>query len=270
MTKPQILLTNDDGIHSPGLWAAAQELSKLGYVTVAAPRDQHSGAGRSVPSKSDGEVKPITLKIGGQEWTCYSVGASPAQTVNYGIFAILKNKPDLVVSAINYGENPSIDITMSGTVGAALEGASNGVPSLAVSIQLDNEDYLGYSDKVDFSTAAIFTRRFAKILLEKKMPEDVMALNVNVPSDATPQTAWRVTRLARHPYFVAYFKEPKEPGKHWTVDAHPAPHADDLADPTTDAGTFRTDGMVSVTPLSLDLTSRVDLNNLQDLFGTLD
>ncbi len=268
--KPQILLTNDDGIHSPGLWAAATELSKIGYVTVAAPREQHSGAGRSVPSKSDGEVKPITLNIGGQDWTCYAVGASPAQTVNYGIFAILKVKPDLVVSAINYGENPSIDITMSGTVGAALEGASRGIPSLAVSLQLLNEDYLGYSKEVDFSTAAIFTRRFAKVMLEKQMPSDVMVLNVNVPAHATPETGWRVTRLSRNPYFVAYFKEPSEPGKHWTVDAHPAPHADDLNDPTTDSGTFRNDGLVSVTPLSLDMTSRVDLNHLQDMIGPLD
>jgi len=64
MKKPQILLTNDDGIHSPGLWAAARELAKLGYVTVAAPREQHSGAGRSVPAWTDGEVKPTTLHIG--------------------------------------------------------------------------------------------------------------------------------------------------------------------------------------------------------------
>lgn len=268
--KPQILLTNDDGIHSPGLWAAAKELSKLGYVTVAAPREQHSGAGRSVPSKSDGEIKEIKLKIGDQEWTCYSVGASPAQTVNYGIFGILKYKPDLVVSAINYGENPSIDITMSGTVGAALEGASSGVPSLAVSVQLESQDYLGYSDEVDFTTSAIFTRRFAKILLDKKMPADVMALNVNVPSDATPETPWRVTRLARNPYFVAYYRDPKEHEKHRIVDGRPQPNEADLADSTTDVGTFRTDRMVSVTPLSLDLTSRVKLDDLQILFGELD
>ena len=64
MEKPQILLTNDDGINSPGLWAAAKALSALGYVTVAAPREQHSGAGRSVPPWSDGEIKPTQLMIG--------------------------------------------------------------------------------------------------------------------------------------------------------------------------------------------------------------
>ncbi|KAF0111307.1 MAG: 5'-nucleotidase [Chloroflexi bacterium] len=270
MKKPQILLVNDDGISSPGLWAAAKELSSLGYVTVAAPREQHSGAGRSVPAWSDGEIKPTLLKIGDQEWTCYAVGGSPAQSVQYGIFCILKVKPDLIVSGINYGENPAIDITLSGTVGAALEGASYGIPSLAVSIQLENEDYLGYSDQVDFSTAAIFTRRFAKILLEKQMPPDVMALNVNVPSRATPETPWRVTRLGRHSYFVPYLKEPVRPGEPPRLDARPMPHPDDMADVTTDVRAFKVEHIVSVTPLSLDLTSRVDLNDLQTLFGKLD
>ena len=207
MKKKQILLTNDDGISSPGLWAAARELSSLGFVTVAAPREQHSGAGRSVPPWSDGEIKPTQLKIGDQEWTCYAVGGSPAQSVQYGVFTILKEKPDLIVSGINYGENPAADITLSGTVGAALEGASYDVPALAVSLQLENEDYLGYSDEINFSTAAIFTRRFAKILLEKQMPEDVKALNVNVPSRATPDTPWKITRLGKHTYFVPYLKE---------------------------------------------------------------
>ena len=268
--RPHILLTNDDGIHSPGIWAAARELSRLGYVTVAAPREQHSGAGRSVPSTSDGKIDQLQLNIGDQDWTCYAVGASPAQVVQYGIFAIMKEKPDLVVSAINYGENPAIDVTMSGTVGAALEGASCGVPSLAVSIQLENEDYLGYSKEVNFSAAAVFTRRFARVLLEKEMPEDVMVLNVNVPSDATENTPWRVTRLSKHPYFKAYLRESKKPGGGWTVDARPDPHPDDLADPSTDAGTLKTDRLVSVTPLSLDLTSRVELSSLQGLIGKLD
>lgn len=269
-TKPQILLSNDDGILSPGLWAAARELSKLGYVTVAAPREQHSGAARSVPTWTDGEIKPTILQIGEQEWTCYAVGGSPAQAVQYGIFAIMQQKPDLVVSGINYGENPATDITLSGTVGAALEGAANGIPSLAVSLELDNEDYLGYSKETDFSTAAIFTRRFARILLEKKLPADVNVLNVNVPSSATPDTPWRVTHLARHGYFVPYIKKTDNPGDAPRIDASRAPHPDDLNDPTSDVGTFNKDRMVSVTPLSLDLTSRVDLADLQRSFGKLE
>ncbi|HNR01331.1 MAG TPA: 5'/3'-nucleotidase SurE [Anaerolineaceae bacterium] len=270
MKKPQILLSNDDGILSPGLWAAARELAKLGYVTVAAPREQHSGAGRSVPAWTDGEIKPTTLKIGDQEWTCYAVGGSPAQAVQYGVFAILKHKPDLVVSGINYGENPATDITLSGTVGVGLEAASYGIPALAVSLQLNNEDYLGYSRETDFSTAAIFTRRFAKLLLTRKMPADVHVLNINVPVSATPETPWRITRLGKHPYFVPYLKEPEKAGGIPRIDASPAPHPEDLDDPCTDVRTFRQEQIVSVTPLSLDLTSRVDLAELQRCFGALD
>ncbi len=267
--KIQILLSNDDGIHSPGLWAAAHELSKLGFVTVAAPREQHSGAGRSVPPWTDGEIKPTNLRIGDEDWVCYAVGGSPAQAVQYGVFGILKFKPDLVVSGINYGENPATDITLSGTVGAALEAASYGIPALAVSLQLGNEDYLGYSRETDFSTAAVFTRRFARILLEKQMPPDVMVLNVNVPLSATPDTPWRVTRLGLHPYFVPYLKPASTPGGIPRIDARPMPNAEDMADPLTDVRTFNIDRMVSVTPLSMDLTSRVDLQELQNSWGKL-
>ncbi len=262
MEKPQILLTNDDGIASPGLWAAAKALSALGFVTVAAPREQHSGAGRSVPAWSDGEIKPTQLMIGDQEWTCYAMGGSPAQSAQMGILQVLRRKPDLVVSGINYGENPSTDVTLSGTVGAALEAAASGIPALAVSLQLANEDYLGHSKDTDFSTAAFFTAKFAKVLLENKMPADVHALNVNVPIQATPQTPWRVTRLGRHSYFVAYLKESNGESR---IDAGPSPHPEDLADPATDVHALRVSHMVSVTPLSLDLTSRVSLDDLQKL-----
>lgn len=268
--KPQILLSNDDGILSPGLWAAARELSRLGYVTVAAPREQHSGAGRSVPSWTDGQIKPTTLQIGDQVWTCYAVGGSPAQAVQYGVFSILKQKPDLVVSAINYGENPGTDVTLSGTVGAALEAASYGIPALAVSLQLDNEDYLGYSREIDFTTAAVFTRRFARVLLEKQLPEDVHVLNVNIPSHATPETPWRVTHLSKHAFFVPFLRKYSNPGSIPRIDASPAPDAGDLNNRLSDVGTFITDKIISVTPLSLDLTSRVDLAELQRSFGNLD
>ena len=268
--RPQILLSNDDGILSPGLWAAASELAKIGYVTVAAPREQHSGAGRSVPAWTDGVIKPTILTIGDQEWTCYAVGGSPAQSVQYGIFAILKRKPDLVVSGINYGENPATDITLSGTVGAALEAASYGIPALAVSLQLKSEDFLGYSRETNFSTAAMFTRRFAQLLVNQKMPADVNVLNVNVPVGATPDTPWRMTRLAKHSYFTPYLKEPTEPNGIPRIDATRNPHPDDMSDPDTDVHVFNREKMVSVTPLSLDLTSRVDLAELQRSFGNLE
>ena len=112
--RKRILLTNDDGIESPGLWAAAEALSALGYVTVAAPRSQFSGAGRSHPFHSDGTIVPRQLQIGIQTWTAYAVGGSPAQAVMYAILDLLPDKPDLVVSGINYGENVGNGISISG------------------------------------------------------------------------------------------------------------------------------------------------------------
>ena len=112
----QILLTNDDGIQSPGLWAAAGALSELGYVHVVAPRDQFSGAGRSLPSTSDGIITPQPMQVNGKLWTVYSVGGTPAQAILHAICEILPERPDLVVSGINYGENLGVGITVSGTV----------------------------------------------------------------------------------------------------------------------------------------------------------
>ena len=114
-TKPHILLTNDDGIRSPGLWAAASELSKIGYVTVAAPREQSTGMGRSLPSTSDGVIRKEQVQVNGQSWDVYAVGGTPAQAVLHGVLEIVPHKPDLIVSGINYGENVGLGITISGT-----------------------------------------------------------------------------------------------------------------------------------------------------------
>ena len=129
----QILLTNDDGIHSPGLWSAAGALAQLGFVTVLAPREQYSGAGRSLPTNSDGIIETKEVRVNGQVWRVYAVGGSPAQAVLHGALEILPNKPDLVVSGINFGENLGTGITGSGTVGAAMEAAGLGIPSMAIS-----------------------------------------------------------------------------------------------------------------------------------------
>ena len=202
MEKPiQILLTNDDGIQSPGLWAAAGALSELGYVHVVAPRDQFSGAGRSLPSTSDGIITPQQMQVNGKMWTVYSVGGTPAQAILHAICEILPERPDLVVSGINYGENMGVGVTSSGTVGAAMEGAGNGIPALAVSLETDESDHLSYSTPIDFSAAAYFTAMFGHMMLNRQLPEDVDLLNVDVPCDATPDTPWEVTRLSRQTYF---------------------------------------------------------------------
>ncbi|RJP54834.1 MAG: 5'/3'-nucleotidase SurE [Anaerolineaceae bacterium] len=260
--QKQILLTNDDGIQSPGLWAAAEALSTLGYVTVAAPRNQSSGMGRSLPGTSDGIIQPETLVVHGQEWTVYAVGGSPAQAVLHAILEIMPQKPDLMVSGINYGENIGTGVTISGTVGAAMEGAALGYRALAVSLQTDQKYHLSYSRDVEFAAAAQFTLKFARMLLEKQFPEDVQLLKVEVPSDATIETPWEISRLTRQRYY-----EPLKPERtSWNVAANvgyrEAARLEDEAE-DTDAYVMRKKRRVAVTPLSLDLTSRVDLSALE-------
>ncbi|MCZ7548071.1 MAG: 5'/3'-nucleotidase SurE [Anaerolineales bacterium] len=262
MKKPQILLTNDDGIQSPGLWAAAEALSALGYVTVAAPREQSSGMGRSLPSTSSGVITPESLVVHGQTWTVYAVSGSPAQAVLHAILEIMPQRPDLVVSGINYGENIGTGVTVSGTVGAALEAAALGVRSLAVSLETQQQYHLSYSREIDFARAAQFTAKFARFLLDNSLPEDVNLLKVEVPSDATAETPWEMTRLTRQRYY-----DPLKPERDsWDVPA-PVGYREALRlekEPDgTDAFVVRKKRRVSVTPLSLDLTSRVDLAALE-------
>ncbi len=181
----QILLTNDDGIRSPGLWAAAEALSALGFVTVAAPRDQSSSTGRAMPNTSDGILREEEVRVNGQTWKVFAVGGTPAQAVQHGVLELLERPPDLVVAGINYGENVSTSITISGTVGAAMEGAAQGARALAVSLETDREHHLSHSEEVDFSVAAYFTARFAEMLLTSDPVFDMDLLKVDVPSNAT-------------------------------------------------------------------------------------
>jgi len=262
-SNKQILLTNDDGIHSPGLWEAARALGNLGFVTVVAPREQYSGAGRSLPTNSDGIIESKQVVVNDQSWTVYAVGGSPAQAVLHGGLEILPKKPDLVVSGINFGENVGVGITVSGTVGAALEAAGNGIPAIAISLETLIEHHYSLSDEVDFSVAAYFTQYFANILLNHQMPPDVDVLKIDVPRDATSVTPWEITRISRIQLFEAFaphrqsWSEPGRVGYRFSQEW-------DKAEPGTDIHAMRINKTVSVTPLSLDLTSRINLRDFED------
>ena len=259
----QILLTNDDGIQSPGLWAAAAALSSLGYVHVVAPRDQFSGAGRSMPSTSDGLIDTRQVQVNGKSWTVYSVGGTPAQAVQHAVCEILPEKPDLVVSGINYGENLGTGITVSGTVGAAMEAAGLGIRALAVSLETDQAHHLSYSTAVDFTAAAYFTLRFSRWLVQHSLPEDVHLLKVDVPCDATIDTPWSIARLALRNYF-----EPVRPQRtSWDVPEKVGYRAiGDLSqvERGSDVHVLRVLRQVAVVPLSLDMTARVNLAELAE------
>jgi 5'-nucleotidase len=263
--EPQILLTNDDGIQSPGLWAAAEALDELGFVTVAAPREQSSGTGRSFPSYYDGQITPEKLVVNGKEWTVHAVNGTPAMAVLYGIFSLIKSKPDLIVSGINYGLNVGSGVTISGTVGAALEGAAAGIPSLAISLETEKKYHESYSREINFQTAGYFTKFFSSRLLAKEMPPDVQVLKVEVPADATPDTPWQTTRLS-----TKRFYQPTGPGEIGSSGINQGIGYDiapdyDQSPPGTDSYSVINQRTVAVTPLSLDLTSRVDLEELRKL-----
>ncbi len=261
-TKPHILLTNDDGIRSPGLWAAAEALSKIGFVTVAAPREQASGSGRSMPPASDGAIREEEVEVGGQSWKVYAVGGSPAQAVQHAVLELMDDMPDLVVAGVNYGENLTTSITISGTVGAAMEGASFGIPAMAVSLEVDREHHLTYSEMVDFEVAAYFCQYFGGILLQGMLEEDVDLLKVDVPSSATRDTPWKMTHLDRARYYLPRGPERERLDEPGTVDYDIVGDAVDF-EPGSDAYVLRVERVVSVTPISLDLTSRIKLGELE-------
>ncbi len=165
---------------------------------------------------------------------------------------------------INYGENVGADITVSGTVGAALEGAANGLPALAVSLQTPKRMHTSPSEEVDFAAAVHFTNLFACYLLEISLPFDVDVLKVDLPSDVTPDAAWRLTRVSRHTYFV-----PLPPGRDdlaqpARIDYEALPHPE-RTEPDSDIYALAVDHVVSVAPLSYDLTSRVDRGAMEEL-----
>ncbi len=259
--KPLILLTNDDGLFSPGLRASVEAVMDLGDLLIIAPSTQQSGMGRSLPGTTPGSIHPEKLQIAGREFDAYSFPGSPAQCVMYGTVELASRKVDLVISGVNYGENLGTGSTVSGTIGAALQGADMGIPAMAVSLEVSKEFHYttNYGD-VDWSVAKKMTTEFAKLMLENELPFDVDVLNINVPRSATVETPWRLTKQSRQPYYVATpsgrksLQESKRLGYKVEIDF-------ETLEPNSDIYAFVVDRVISVTPLSIDLTSRVDFED---------
>jgi len=258
---PFILVTNDDGIHSPGLHAVVKAVCDLGEVMVAAPRQQQTGAGRSYPPVRDKAIYQEEIPINCQTVTAYGFEASPAQAVMAALLDLAPRPPSLLISGINFGENVGTSVTTSGTVGAAIEAASLGVPGLAVSVETPKEFHYQHSDTIDFSAAAAFTRRFAQIVLSGKLPPDVDILKIEVPSDATPETPWRMVRVSRQRYYVPLPSGRVGLGDQKGIDYTRVINWDTL-ETDSDVRALAMDRVVSVSPLSIDLTARVDLDRL--------
>jgi 5'-nucleotidase len=184
--------------------------------------------------------------------------------VQHALLEIMPELPDLVVSGINIGENIGNNIGLSGTVGAALEAASFRIPGLAMSLEVQHLRQLHQPDDMDFSIAAQFTRMFAEMMLSRKLPADVDVLKVDVPYDAALDTPWQITRLAARYH---HFDAPLKPRSDWSqkaetlfrrLDATQQPGLPD----DSDAYVLAVHRKVSVTPLTLDFSSRIDVNAL--------
>ncbi|HEC33682.1 MAG TPA: 5'/3'-nucleotidase SurE [Chloroflexi bacterium] len=261
---PLILVTNDDGIRSPGLRAAVEAMLGLGDLLVVAPCRQWSGASRCLPSNSTGTVHPHPMEVAGEGIEAFCVDGAPAQAVLHAVLELTPRQPDLLVVGVNYGENLGADVTISGTVGAALQGAACGIPALAVSLQTPKETHNSPSEDVDFTAATHFARLFARRMLEVPLPFDVDILKIDVPDDATPETPWRLTRVSRHTYFCPISPPRDSFSQPLRMDyyAHWDPQA---LEPDSDIHALAVDRVVSVAPLSLDLTSRADPGQVESL-----
>lgn len=261
------LITNDDGVRSPGLKATVEAVLPLGDVTVVAPSSQQTSAGRSFGGDINEHLRPIDYTVKGVKIRAYHANCPPARLILHALDVLFRDrKPDLLVSGINYGENLGSNVTLSGTIGAALQAATQGIRGLAMSVQTKIEDHRNHAD-LDWTTAMHFTRLFARALLTARLPADVDFLNVNVPSAATPDTPWALTRLSRQPYFDNKIAAPKPDSR---LKDSQCVYGFDVKtlEPESDIRAF-TDGLVTATPMSLDLTSRADTRAIRQALKSL-
>ncbi len=238
----RILVTNDDGVHAPGLLALKQALDPLGEVIVFAPDRNWSAAGHTKTMHKPLRVDEVTLEDGSSALT---TNGAPSDCVALAVLGLVEPPIDLVVAGINMGANLGYDITYSGTVAGAMEGVINGIPAIAVSLETAE------GTEADFSVAAMVARRVAELVLQQGLPKDTF-LNVNCPARPArvpPDVA--VTRLGRRVYRDVLIRREDPRGKpyYWFGGDPPT----GIAEPGTDIGALAR-GQVSVTPITMDMT----------------
>lgn len=244
-----LLLTNDDGIDSEGLLALKQSLEQVAEVAVFAPDRNWSAAGHSRKLHGPLTVRSTSLGDGSSALTS---DGTPSDCVALALMGLLPHRPDMVVSGINQGPNVGSDVTYSGTVAAAMEAVLFGLP--AVSISLD-----GY-EEWKFAAAARYARQLVLQLGQRQLPEGIL-LNVNVPNRPYEEIGGiAVTRLGRRIYRDELELLEEWPGERRYRVAGPPPTGELL--PGTDLAALAS-GLVSVTPLHLDLTEHRFLEELR-------
>ena len=232
---PRILVTNDDGVHSPGIRALADVLAPLGEVTIVAPIQEASAIGHALTLRRPLRIETISAGV-------YAIDGTPTDCVNIAITHILKEKPDLIVSGINKGWNLGDDVTYSGTVSGALEGALLLIPSIAVSAERVRDD-------AEFGAAAEAAALVAGAVLERGMPKFTL-LNINVPAGANKGFRITVQAKRNHVTVVSERIDPRHRAYYWIEEGlnEWEPHD------RSDYQAVR-DGYISITPLQPDMTA---------------
>lgn len=247
---PHILVTNDDGVTAPGLLALKSALAQVGRVTVLAPQRNWSASGHAKTMHKPLRVDEVLLADG---TAALATDGGPSDAVAMGFMGLVEAPIDLVVSGINPGGNLGHDVTYSGTVTAAMEGAIHGVPAIAVSLESRTSD--------EYEGAANFAARLAREVLRHGLPEETL-LNVNVPAIPKHQIAGvRVTRLGLRIYRDELIRRVDPRGKpyYWIGGLEPT----GVEDEGTDIWALA-NGYISVTPLQLDLTAPQLLQTLPE------
>jgi len=251
-----ILVTNDDGVTAPGLFALADALRALGDVSVLAPDRNWSASGHVKTMHKPLRVREIQLQDGS---TAHTSDGAPSDCVALAVMGILPDI-DLVVSGINPHANIGHDVTYSGTVTAAMEAVIWGLPGLAVS--LDSPDnHLGV---LDYGPAAEYARRVAEMVIQKKLPTEVV-LNLNVPYLQLEEIKGiQVTRQGHRIYNDALLKriDPRGVPYYWMGGEPPT----GVPDEGTDYGAIKT-GFASLTPLNLDLTAEDSMDQITKILA---
>ncbi len=256
--RPLILITNDDGILSPGLIAAAEAVDSLGDLLIVAPRTQQTAMSRGYPKGEEiGTIEKFDLLINGHQVEGYGVTGSPAQAVSHAVLELASRKPSLCVSGINYGENIGLNIIASGTVGAAYEADTYDIPAIAVSqeVNLELHHATTYSH-MSWETAIYFTKYFAEKVLYEGLSPKVAVLNLNIPASATPETPIRLTTQSRQNYFVFKTPDKRDFSKGYKLKVDLIIDKENL-EQSSDIQAIVYDKVVSVTPLTWDLTSEI-------------
>jgi 5'-nucleotidase len=248
-----ILLTNDDGIHAPGLLALAQAMRAFGQVSVLAPDRNWTASGHVKTLDRPLRVRETVLA---DDSPAYTSDGAPSDCVALALLGVLPSPVDLVVAGINPGENVGYDLTYSGTVAAAMEAVIWGLPGVAVSLQTPEDP----PARLDFGPAASAAARIVERVIAETLPKGVI-LNVNVPY--LPDDRIRgiqVTRQGLRIYNDRLVQRLDPRGKNYFWIGGDAPGG--VAEDGTDYGAIMA-GFISITPIQLDLTAHAYLEPLR-------